>query len=275
VTGIDGTALHGVYAKIARAGEHLHALRTETDAFLESGALRVMCEDEGEWKVFRHRQLPGFPPKLGVIVGDYIHNLRSALDHLAWQLVLAAGSKPGGWTYFPLFRSKHDFKAKVVSPLGDRKSPVDGIDTTSPMFTLIESCQPYHGWKNNGDPETHHLFWLSLLSRIDKHRVVHTRHAFPDPEKEREYIESITWNPDAVLLEQRDRPDILEPFENGTEIVAFRFDPNAAEPNMQVPAHFPIVVAFGSDTHACGFKGLADIRENVVDVVGAFKKFFP
>jgi hypothetical protein len=38
-----------------------------------------------------------------VILGEIIHDLRSSLDHVVWQLVIANGSLPGYWNQFPIF----------------------------------------------------------------------------------------------------------------------------------------------------------------------------
>ena len=37
-----------------------------------------------------------------LILGDLLHNLRSALDHLAWQLVVDGGGTPSQDTNFPV-----------------------------------------------------------------------------------------------------------------------------------------------------------------------------
>jgi hypothetical protein len=47
--------------------------------------------------------------EIGVIAGDAVHNLRSALDHLAWQLALLNTAKPHPRTQFPIARSESEF----------------------------------------------------------------------------------------------------------------------------------------------------------------------
>lgn len=53
-----------------------------------------------EW-VVRFCVLEAPPLKWGVLIGDVVHNLRSALDHLAWQLVLRNGGESSWRTQFP------------------------------------------------------------------------------------------------------------------------------------------------------------------------------
>jgi hypothetical protein len=42
-------------------------------------------------------------------LGDFIYNLRSGLDQLAWQLCLAGGGNPGRDTMFPIFAINANF----------------------------------------------------------------------------------------------------------------------------------------------------------------------
>src|SRR5689334_19926794 len=44
------------------------------------------------------------PPslRLGVLLGEFIHNLRCSLDHLVWQLALTRTDKPSGDLMFPI-----------------------------------------------------------------------------------------------------------------------------------------------------------------------------
>jgi hypothetical protein len=154
--------LDGVQTKLDRAEEHLMLLGSEIDAFLESKPYVVEGQFEPEtheW-VERIRVKSNPPAKLGVIVGDYVHNLRSALDHLAWQLVLLDGGTPGERTQFPITSTRREFdrQAKRLGALTDRH------------LAGIESAQPYHA---EDRLKEHPLNSLSYLSNIDKHRIVH------------------------------------------------------------------------------------------------------
>src|SRR5260370_38852808 len=46
------------------------------------------------------------PPEISLTLGDCLHDFRSALDHLMWQLVLATGGQPTASTQFPIFWSR-------------------------------------------------------------------------------------------------------------------------------------------------------------------------
>ncbi len=54
---------------------------------------------------YRMTNVGEFTPYFSVVVGDVIHNLRSALDHLAWQLVILDGGQPNDSTQFPIYES--------------------------------------------------------------------------------------------------------------------------------------------------------------------------
>lgn len=81
----------GVHLKFQRAREHVAELERRVGEFLDSMPFEVYEEEEQEtgdllYRVRVHRQPP---PELSVVIGDLVHNCRTALDHLAWQLVLA------------------------------------------------------------------------------------------------------------------------------------------------------------------------------------------
>lgn len=84
-------------AKLGRAEEHLKALDKEARAFGEHDPNSIVREldTRDKWVIYRIRVAEEPPVRLGLIFGDYLYNLRSALDNLVWQLVLLAGGTPG------------------------------------------------------------------------------------------------------------------------------------------------------------------------------------
>ena len=101
------------------------------------------------------------PLHLGVIVGDFMHNLRCVLDHLVWQLVVLNGQQPGDHNQFPIFDTPGAYKKKAGRYLR-------GV--AADHRALIETFQPYH---LEDDAASHYLAVLRDLSNIDKHRFVH------------------------------------------------------------------------------------------------------
>jgi hypothetical protein len=92
------------------------------------------------------------------IAGDIIQNLRSALDHLAYQLVLANGASPTRDTFFPIGKDRAAYermKAGCVKGMrADAKKAIDRV-------------KPYGGGNDA-------LWSLHMLNIMDKHRLLFT-----------------------------------------------------------------------------------------------------
>jgi hypothetical protein len=112
--------LSGVWAKIARADEHLALLDAEVRAFLEGDpqpialSIPYLDADCGWYIVYGIVKSPP-PLRLGVIVGDVAHNARSALDHLVWQLVILNGATPSQDNAFPMAFTEGAWKVAIKS----------------------------------------------------------------------------------------------------------------------------------------------------------------
>ena len=84
----------------------------------------------------------------GVIVGEIVHDLRSALDHLVWQLVEIGDGRPDHDHSFPLYNreeSSDSFRARACRHATQRAKhgPLFGVPEAA--VPVIEACQPYHG----------------------------------------------------------------------------------------------------------------------------------
>src|SRR5688500_2217945 len=83
-------ALDGRRLKVVRAREHLQSLHFTQKYFIESDPYAIT--DDFDVKANKHvyritnvfRDLPKH--RMAAVAGDCLHNLRSALDHLAWRL---------------------------------------------------------------------------------------------------------------------------------------------------------------------------------------------
>jgi len=160
----------GVTAKIQRAEEHLKALNVQLAAFVEAHQPTMRPEFDPETlKYTIYVQNVTEPPiGLGVLVGDVVHNLRSALDHLLWQIIVLSGGTPGGWNQWPIYDTAEKFTQQVTVPYQRQKrSPLLGV--TQDTFDAIEAYQPYRA----EDPQQHALAILRDLSNVDKHQIVH------------------------------------------------------------------------------------------------------
>ena len=171
-------SINGCLSKLSRAKEHRDAIETYiTDTFaVESNRPRVGAKFEPETNsnvlyVSEMPDLTDFLNRVALMLGDAVHNLRSALDHLAYQLALLhtnGNIRNVRNIAFPITDTLEQFKIK-------RKRYLREVNPT--QRAEIELLQPYHGLE--GIPETgwsgpyvHPLALLRDLSDHDKHRLL-------------------------------------------------------------------------------------------------------
>ena len=149
-------SLEGVNAKIERACQSLQDLESDIRGFCEDHRLQLVPEIQQGIHV-----IDGGPPELLIAVsiraGEIAYNLRSALDHLVWQLVEANGKTPNHRNEFPVFLEKAEYSRSAGSKL-------KGISRHH--REAIASFQPFQS--NNGVGS--HLWMLHSICNIDKHR---------------------------------------------------------------------------------------------------------
>jgi len=152
--------LKGARLKIERAKKHIADLDTERLKFLGTeDYLGVPKFDPAEGKtVFVLEELPEIPESMGLILGDAAHNLRTALDYLACELVRSSKKEPGGGVYFPISNSAKEYEA-------ESGGKTKGIPDEAKK--IIDSIHPYLGGNNT-------LWAIHELDRVDKHRLVPT-----------------------------------------------------------------------------------------------------
>ena len=147
-------------AKIVRAREHFDALDGAIQTYLES------CRDRAQLptKINPHKNTiritfePMDPPTLlvSMIVGDFLHNTRSSLDHL-WKRL-------GGNGNFPTFADTHS----INNWLAKRTDLLNGVPIGA--HAIIDALQPCQMGKL---APTHPLAILNALSNFDKHEALH------------------------------------------------------------------------------------------------------
>jgi hypothetical protein len=152
--------LTGAKLKLERANEHLDAFEAEGGNYLGGEFYMLVRDDSAEGTVFQLWIKEEPPPRLSVILGDCVHNLRSFLDHIAWQLVLANDETPDEKTSFPIWdRPPRDGTFRPPSCRG----------MSNDALALVERMQPYH--EQDRAPE-HVLSFIRELSNTDKHRTL-------------------------------------------------------------------------------------------------------
>ena len=153
--------LEGVNAKIGRAAESLQSLESDIRGFCEDHRLELVRELRQGIHV-----VDSDPPELlidySIRAGEIAYNLRSALDHLVWQLVEANGETPYRRNEFPIFREE----ALFVEDARSKRPKLKG--TSRHHRELIAGFQPYRSQDGVGP----HLWMLHSICNIDKHRYL-------------------------------------------------------------------------------------------------------
>src|SRR5215217_1970389 len=102
--------------KLDRAAEHLQSIEAQERIWRQSNPCRVWTESDIQsgGKLVWAEVLKPPPITLAPVVGDCLHNLRSALDNLAYELALVhTGAKMSksmsDKSGFPIFKDKGGF----------------------------------------------------------------------------------------------------------------------------------------------------------------------
>lgn len=103
----------------------------------------------------------GAPSIISLICGDVLQNLRSTLDYLVWELVIANKNVPNEHNAFPVCGCADGFKEA-------KKKRLRGVDADA--ITLIKTLQPYHFGQGNEIESP--VFVLDKLANIHKHRTI-------------------------------------------------------------------------------------------------------
>lgn len=153
-------SIERVRAKLARAGELERELTSATSNWFESNPVGLEGETDADgWFVMRFRLLEPPPIRMGLLLGDWLNNLRGALDHLVWQLVIANGQKPSWRNSYPIVEHREKW--------GERRSR--DLAGVAPEAThLIEEDQPFNALEPRKEP----LWVLNHLNNVSKHRII-------------------------------------------------------------------------------------------------------
>ncbi len=151
-----------IRVKVERANHHINDLESELQLFLDSDPYVVgaKCDLETRQVIYYLAIVTPVPPVIATITGDVIQNLRSALDHLAYHLVVVGSGDTGNFrhVYFPIADSADHYKASRDGKVrGMRQEAIDAIDALRP-----------YGDGNDA------LVLLNQLSVVDKHRLLLT-----------------------------------------------------------------------------------------------------
>lgn len=246
--------LVGVRAKLDRAEDHFAALTAQVSAFLDDepyGVKEHLDAETGGYSLsIEIRKEP--PPLLSVIVGDLVHNLRSALDHLAWQLVLANGKTPTGSTQFPIFSQQ----PASDSELRRWSARVKGMSPE--VVEQIAAIQPYTVGDN---ARAYGLAILNAFSNGDKHKLpLACVAAIAKHDSGTAGVAAVR---DVEIVEAHIATG--QPLSDGDFIAWGRVNVTGPRPQTEVRGKHPVEMAFG-DRHA-RLEGLGELCAHTRAVV--------
>ncbi len=168
-------SLHGCWTKIQRAKEHRDALDEyigkTLSVYANCPTVGIKFDKKTSEHILYVSRMPDYRPflrKIGVLLGDIFHNLRSSLDHLAWQLAwwhTHGNIRHPKKVQFPIADTPTLFAQEERTHLGE----------VHPKHrTIIERFQPYRRRNANlfTPVRNHPLVLLRDFSNMDKHQML-------------------------------------------------------------------------------------------------------
>jgi hypothetical protein len=149
--------------KVWRSVEHLKALEASAKEFGEKYGRPgfpaiVEANSQGTKILVKLAEDPEFPEiEWGIIIGDAVHCLRSALDQLVSGLWT---DTTDGKTRFPICRSEKEWITEA---------PAMYWSVPQPLVAIFDRAQPYHCGNKADD---HPLAILNALWNFDKHKAI-------------------------------------------------------------------------------------------------------
>ena len=171
--------------KLRWAKHHFETLRSQIEPVeqRDTHSMRVEVDPQSGKYEFYVSELEPTDPDWGLIIGDCLHNARTALDYVMvrlWALVTAQAPADVAWIQFPI----HSDPKKFASAVGEHRKELG----FSGYLARIEELQPFNAFNpsvwgfgmnvSGTAPKTpaslpFALDRLSMLDNIDKHRVLH------------------------------------------------------------------------------------------------------
>lgn len=251
--------LIGVTLRLERAHEHIDALKHESRMFMmelpQPYAVAVDDEPVDGSYIVRGKILRPPPARLGILAVDAAHNLRAALDMLAWELALKGPNPPpnsDSRTAFPICTDAKAWESDRT------KRMIERIEDDA--VAVIYSFQPY----NRPRPEAPRLHVVQSLDNWGKHKAI--------PELMSFYVSRLrVVSPSFEIIATNERG-----FSDGDEVARLRrVRPTSPDEKLRMEALCH--VAFSRD--GPGFGWPLDFLDNAYqtisnEIVPAFYRFF-
>lgn len=149
------------HAKLERASEHSQEMAQVWNTYLEPHPFDTDLLRTGElqWTLRVTQQTPT-PERLSVLFGEWLFNLRSALDSLIWATAVHESRQEPppaeDKLLYPIFDSARAWESNLyrLNNLADHQRK------------MLLTMRPF----NTTDPDANFLGWINRLARIERHR---------------------------------------------------------------------------------------------------------
>ncbi len=277
--GLDLT-LEGCEGKLWRAKQHLEVFRDEVTTFTDADSHTITVEDDPNTNeyIFKVSGLRATDPDWAYIVGDCVHNLRTVLDHLVYQLArLGLGrdltNEEARGCSFPIYTDPEGFARRGKDRIKFLRSGEQ---------TRIAELQPFNAADRSIWPQPIQrgpiissfgifapvpslLGGLADLDNLDKHRSVQPT------------WRTVSWQ-DAVTVEKPIRvvgsTTSAGALEDDAEVGRWHYMPPRPElpADMDMNIYFPLGVSLGEPPQLDSAIGILDGLTASVEIVLALFK---
>ena len=244
-----------------RAAEHVNELDGRIRQHIQTHTYAVVIDREpgSPWHVGRAHIDDAPLTEWSVILGEIVHNARSALDHLVYQLAVHNGADAeASFTTFPICTSRtRYFKARKNGRASYRDESMVGLTDT--QKASIDYLQPF----NDSDPDGAVLAILADLHNTDKHRRINTAYSLiesPRPTLVAKHPETTT-----VDLKVKRSKTLA----HGTELFRYAVASPDAEVDVRIP-QLKVQFAFGQTWFT-----LDVLRAMLQEIGSIFEAFAP
>lgn len=249
--------LAGCYIKIERAKHHIDTLEKSIMDFLNSNPYDILGEIGPEgYYILRLKINQTIPSEWSAIIGDILHNLRSALDLLACQLIRVPNPEHDcSWVSFIISENHRKFKTSLEKS----EFKMQGKS----VIEIIKSLKPYKGGEEN--------YWLlHRLNIQDKHRLLVLAYA-KLPKIQTRYITPKGLSRGWVI----ERAKIEWPYivNDGLIIDAIRID--HVHPNMNLEVNLPLEIVLNEPGIIQGERVIETLNNFVTIVENSVNQFAP
>jgi hypothetical protein len=147
----DNKTFEGARLKVKRANRYIEELNAVMQAFVNTEFCKVSIDAQNP-KCLRVDPVKSLPTDIPLIIGDAVHNIAGALDHMVYAIC------PDEDMQFPRSRKRDNVETSREYGLVKQASP-------EIANFILNEIQPYPGGKLN-------VWDIIRLNNIDKHRLL-------------------------------------------------------------------------------------------------------